>query len=51
MFLNDLVEKIEIKKISTCTADSMRIKFIAQADKPLGDTSNSLSLYSQRKLF
>jgi ArsR family metal-binding transcriptional regulator len=32
-----LVKKIEIKKITPCTADPERIKFLAQADKPLGD--------------
>ncbi len=45
IYSNNLVEKIEIKKISACTADSMRIKFIAQADKPLGDILPILYLY------
>jgi ArsR family metal-binding transcriptional regulator len=37
LFVDILVKKIEIKEISPCTADPERIKFLAQADKPLGD--------------
>ncbi|MEM3406068.1 MAG: (Fe-S)-binding protein [Nitrososphaerota archaeon] len=45
MIFSGFVEKIEIKKISACTADSKRIKFIAQADKNLGDVLPILYLY------
>ncbi len=45
IYSNNLVEKIEIKKISACTGDPTRIKFIAQADKPLGDILPILYLY------
>lgn len=34
-FADVLVKKIEIKEITPCTADPERIKFLAQADKPL----------------
>jgi ArsR family metal-binding transcriptional regulator len=34
-FADTLVKRIEIKEISPCTADPERIKFLAQADKPL----------------
>jgi len=37
LFPEILVRKIEIKEISPCTADPERIKFLAQADKPLED--------------
>ena len=37
LFADILVKKIEIKEISPCTADPERIKFLAQADKPLED--------------
>jgi ArsR family metal-binding transcriptional regulator len=37
LFPEVLVKKIEIKEIMPCTADPERIKFLAQADKPLGD--------------
>ncbi|MEM3549798.1 MAG: DUF169 domain-containing protein, partial [Candidatus Bathyarchaeia archaeon] len=37
LFADFLVKKIEIKEISPCTADPERIKFLAQADKPLED--------------
>jgi ArsR family metal-binding transcriptional regulator len=37
LFADILVKKIEIKEISPCTADPERIKFFAQADKPLED--------------
>jgi ArsR family metal-binding transcriptional regulator len=37
LFADILVKKIEIKEISPCTADPERIKFLAQADKPLKD--------------
>ncbi|MEM3873760.1 MAG: (Fe-S)-binding protein [Candidatus Bathyarchaeia archaeon] len=36
-FADVIVKKIEIKEISPCTADPERIKFLAQADKPLED--------------
>lgn len=36
-FPNALVKKIDIKEITPCTADPERIKFLAQADKPLAD--------------
>lgn len=35
LFADVIVKKIEIKEISPCTADPERIKFLAQADKPL----------------
>jgi ArsR family metal-binding transcriptional regulator len=35
LFPDVLVKKIEIKEISPCTADPERIKFLAQADRPL----------------
>jgi ArsR family metal-binding transcriptional regulator len=35
LFPGLLVKKIEIKEITPCTADPERIKFLAQADKPL----------------
>ena len=35
LFPEILVKKIEIKEITPCTADPERIKFLAQADKPL----------------
>ncbi|MEM2440710.1 MAG: hypothetical protein QW493_05820, partial [Candidatus Bathyarchaeia archaeon] len=37
LFADIIVRKIEIKEISSCTADPERIKFLAQADKPLED--------------
>ena len=37
LFPEVLVKKIEIKEITPCTADPERIKFLAQADKPLED--------------
>jgi ArsR family metal-binding transcriptional regulator len=37
LFPEIFVKKIEIKEISPCTADPERIKFLAQADKPLED--------------
>ncbi|MEM2911565.1 MAG: (Fe-S)-binding protein [Candidatus Bathyarchaeia archaeon] len=37
LFPEKIVKKIEIKEISPCTADPERIKFLAQADKPLED--------------
>lgn len=37
LFADILIRKIEIKEISPCTADPKRIKFLAQADKPLED--------------
>ncbi|MGB9960173.1 MAG: (Fe-S)-binding protein [Candidatus Bathyarchaeales archaeon] len=37
LFPEEIVKKIEIKEISPCTADPERIKFLAQADKPLED--------------
>jgi ArsR family metal-binding transcriptional regulator len=37
LFADILVKRIEIKEISPCTADPERIKFLAQADKPLED--------------
>ncbi|MDI9620244.1 MAG: (Fe-S)-binding protein [Candidatus Bathyarchaeia archaeon] len=37
LFADVIVRKIEIKEISPCTADPERIKFLAQADKPLED--------------
>ncbi|MBS7655454.1 hypothetical protein KEJ50_03030 [Candidatus Bathyarchaeota archaeon] len=37
LFAGILIRKIEIKEISPCTADPERIKFLAQADKPLED--------------
>ncbi|MEM2533689.1 MAG: (Fe-S)-binding protein [Candidatus Nezhaarchaeales archaeon] len=37
LFADVLVRKIEIKEISPCIADPERIKFLAQADKPLED--------------
>jgi ArsR family metal-binding transcriptional regulator len=37
LFADALVKKIEIKEITLCTADPERIKFLAQADKPLED--------------
>ncbi|MEM3609153.1 MAG: (Fe-S)-binding protein [Candidatus Bathyarchaeia archaeon] len=37
LFPEVLVRKIEIKEITPCTADPERIKFLAQADKPLED--------------
>jgi len=37
LFADILVKKIEIREISPCTADPERIKFLAQADKPLED--------------
>jgi len=37
LFADAIVKKIEIKEISPCTADPERIKFLAQADKPLED--------------
>ncbi len=37
LFADAIVKKVEIKEISPCTADPERIKFWAQADKPLGD--------------
>jgi ArsR family metal-binding transcriptional regulator len=36
-FADIFIKKIEIKEISPCTADPKRIKFLAQADKPLED--------------
>ena len=32
-----IVKRIEIKEITPCIIDPRRIKFIAQADQPLGD--------------
>lgn len=37
LFPEAFVKKIDIKEITPCTADPERIKFLAQADKPLGD--------------
>ncbi|MGB9854886.1 MAG: (Fe-S)-binding protein [Candidatus Bathyarchaeales archaeon] len=37
LFPEIFVKRIEIKEISPCTADPERIKFLAQADKPLRD--------------
>ncbi|MEM0313024.1 MAG: hypothetical protein QXQ41_00520 [Candidatus Bathyarchaeia archaeon] len=37
LFTDVIVRKIEIREISPCTADPERIKFLAQADKPLED--------------
>lgn len=37
LFPEALVKKIEIKEITPCTADPERIKFLAQADKPIED--------------
>jgi ArsR family metal-binding transcriptional regulator len=37
LFPEVLVRKIEIKEITPCTADPERIKFLAQADRPLED--------------
>jgi ArsR family metal-binding transcriptional regulator len=37
LFPETFVKKIEIKEITPCTADPQRIKFLAQADKPLDD--------------
>ncbi len=45
LFPGRLVEKIEIKEISPCMAEADRIKFIAQADRPLGDILSTLYLY------
>ena len=45
LFPGRLVETIEIKEISPCMADPEKIKFIAQADKPLGDILSILYLY------
>ena len=36
-FPDVIVKKIEIKEITPCIIDPRRIKFIAQADQPLGD--------------
>ncbi|MEM0216873.1 MAG: (Fe-S)-binding protein [Candidatus Bathyarchaeia archaeon] len=36
-FTDVIVKKIEIREISPCTADPERIKFLAQADRPLED--------------
>ena len=44
-FLADIfIKKIEIKEVSPCTADPQRIKFLAQADKPLEDVLSILYL-------
>jgi ArsR family metal-binding transcriptional regulator len=37
LFPEAFIKKINIKEITPCTADPDRIKFLAQADKPLGD--------------
>jgi len=37
LFPEAFVKKIDIKEITPCTADPDRIKFLAQADKPLAD--------------
>jgi ArsR family metal-binding transcriptional regulator len=37
LFVDAIVKRIDIKEISPCTADPERIKFLAQADKPLED--------------
>jgi ArsR family metal-binding transcriptional regulator len=37
LFPEAFVKKISIKEIAPCTADPDRIKFLAQADKPLGE--------------
>ena len=37
LFPEAFVKKISIKEITPCTADPDRIKFLAQADKPLGE--------------
>jgi len=37
LFPEAFVKKIDIKEITPCTADPDRIKFLAQADKPLRD--------------
>ena len=45
LFPEVLVRKIEITEITPCLADAERIKFLAQADKPLGDILPILHLY------
>lgn len=45
LFPGRLVERIEIGEVSLCLADPDRIKFIAQADKPLHDILSILYLY------
>jgi len=37
LFPEAFVKKIDIKEITPCTADPERIKFLAQANKPLGE--------------
>ncbi|MBS7632880.1 hypothetical protein KEJ15_04565 [Candidatus Bathyarchaeota archaeon] len=37
LFPEAFVKKIDIKEMTPCTADPDRIKFLAQADKPLGE--------------
>jgi ArsR family metal-binding transcriptional regulator len=44
LFPEDTVKRIEIKEITPCTADPERIKFLAQADKPLEDVLSILYL-------
>ena len=48
-FVDTFVKKIEIKEISPCTADPERIKFLAQADKPLEDVLPVLYLVFQTR--
>jgi len=45
LFPEVLVKKIEITEITPCLIDSERVKFLAQADKPLGDILPILYLY------
>jgi ArsR family metal-binding transcriptional regulator len=45
LFSGKLVERIEIGEVSVCVADVDRIKFIAQADRPLGEVLSILYLY------
>jgi len=45
LFPDVLVREIAIKEITPCAADPDRIKFLAQADKQLGETLPILYLY------
>jgi len=45
LFPEVLVKKIEITEITPCLADTERVKFLAQTDKPLGDMLPILYLY------
>ena len=45
LFPEVLVKKIEITEITPCLIDSERVKFLAQADKPLEDILPILYLY------